>query len=166
MSLAGGDFDLAGFQLAKRNSEMTVTDKQLANLRPFQPGQSGNVNGRPLGSRTAFSAAFLRDLAETWAEHGKATMVHTARVNPEVYFATCARLIPKDVQLTIEQTTPRGLDADDLAILRAIKAELPSANSQSPEQVLTFVRSAIRAHSAPTVEALPATYARHEDIDD
>src|SRR6516165_6135838 len=71
-------------------------------------GISGNPNGRPVGSRTAFSNAFLRDLAESWAEHGKATMVHTAKANPEVYFATCARLIPKDVQLTIEQTTPQA----------------------------------------------------------
>ena len=26
---------------------MTVTDKQLANLRPWKPGQSGNPKGRP-----------------------------------------------------------------------------------------------------------------------
>ena len=40
--------------------------------RPFPPGTSGNPNGRPVGSRTAFSAAFLRDLGEAWAEHGLA----------------------------------------------------------------------------------------------
>jgi hypothetical protein len=39
--------------------------------RPFPPGVSGNPNGRPVGSRTAFSHVFLRDLAESWAEHGK-----------------------------------------------------------------------------------------------
>src|SRR6516165_2401690 len=71
--------------------------------RPFPPGISGNPNGRPVGSRTAFSAAFMRDLAETWAEHGKDTMLHTAKLNPEIFFATCARLIPKDVQLTVQQ---------------------------------------------------------------
>jgi hypothetical protein len=89
-------------------------------------GISGNPNGRPVGSRTAFSNAFLRDLAESWAEHGKATMVHTAKANPEVYFATCARLIPKDVQLTIEQTTPRGLDQSDIAamLLRGFRTKV------------------------------------------
>ena len=114
---------------------------QNANLRPWRPGESGNVNGRPVGSRSAFSAAFLRDLAESWAEHGKATMTHTARANPEVYFSTC-------VQLTIEQTAPRGLDAEDLAILKAIKAAIPDANSRSPEDVLTYVLQAVRAHGA------------------
>jgi hypothetical protein len=111
-------------------------------------GISGNPNGRPVGSRTAFSNAFLRDLAESWAEHGKATMVHTAKANPEVYFATCARLIPKDVQLTIEQTTPRGLDQSDMSILRAIKQSLPDANSRTPSEVLNYVLDAVRAHSS------------------
>ena len=32
--------------------------------RPWPAGVSGNPNARPVGSRTAFSAAFLRDLAE------------------------------------------------------------------------------------------------------
>jgi hypothetical protein len=31
----------------------------------WQPGQSGNLQGRPLGSRQAFSAGFNRDLAES-----------------------------------------------------------------------------------------------------
>jgi hypothetical protein len=113
----------------------------------FVDGHAG-MGGRPFGSRQTFSTAFLRDLAQTWGEYGIETMRHTAKTNPEVYFATCARLIPKDVQLTIEQTTPRGLDADDLAILRAIKQSLPDANSRSPEDVLTFVLDAVRAHSS------------------
>ena len=39
---------------------------------PWRPGQSGNLNGRPVGSRSTFSAGFTRDLAEVWAEKGKA----------------------------------------------------------------------------------------------
>ena len=35
------------------------------NLKPWQPGQSGNLNGRPVGSRTAFSAGFLKDLVRS-----------------------------------------------------------------------------------------------------
>ena len=44
-----------------------------------KPGQSGNLNGRPVGTRQAFSAGFLRDLAEVWSEEGRETMVKTAR---------------------------------------------------------------------------------------
>src|SRR5436190_24037407 len=103
--------------------------------RPFQPGVSGNPNGRPVGARTADAAAFMRDLAETWAEHGKDTMLHTAKLNPEVFFATCARLIPKDVQLSIQQHCSSNLDHADLEILRAIKQAIPDAGQCQPSEV-------------------------------
>ena len=48
------------------------------NLKPWPPGVSGNPNGRPVGSRSTFSAGFTRDLAEVWAEKGKASMLYTA----------------------------------------------------------------------------------------
>ena len=40
--------------------------KLVVNGRMWQPGQSGNPNGRQVGSRSAFSAGFTRDLAEVW----------------------------------------------------------------------------------------------------
>ena len=60
------------------------------NLKPWPPGVSGNPNGRPVGSRSAFSAGFTRDLAEVWADKGKAAMLYTAEKQPAVFFATCA----------------------------------------------------------------------------
>ena len=52
--------------------------KLVVNGRMWQPGQSGNPNGRQVGSRSAFSAEFTRDLAEVWAE--KASMRATGDV--------------------------------------------------------------------------------------
>ena len=59
--------------------------------RPTQwkPGQSGNLNGRPVGTRQAFSAGFLRDVAEVWSEEGRETMVKTARTNPAAFCYLC-----------------------------------------------------------------------------
>ena len=50
----------------------------LQNLTPWKPGQSGNLNGRPVGSRTVFSQAFLKDLAEVWSDEGCEAMLKTS----------------------------------------------------------------------------------------
>ena len=50
---------------------MAFEPSKHVNGRMWPPGVSGNPNGRPVGSRTAFSAGFLRDLAEVWQSHGR-----------------------------------------------------------------------------------------------
>ena len=83
-------------------------------------------------------------------------MARVAKLQPESFFATCARLLPKDVALTIETQPPGGLPPDDISILRAIKESIPDANSKTPQEVLSFVAEAVRAHSAKTISALPS----------
>ena len=118
--------------------------------RPFPPGVSGNPNGRPPGHHTRhmFSEAFIRDLSASWSQDGATVLKRVAKENPSSYFSVCARLLPAEVTATIEQTVPCGLDADDLAILRAIKQSLPDANSRTPSEVLNYVLDAVRAHSS------------------
>jgi hypothetical protein len=123
----------------------------------WKPGQSGNINGRPIGHRTRhqFSAQFLADLAEVWATEGKQTMLATARAQPETFFATCARLIPKDVELTVRQHYSSDLDHADLEILKAIKQAIPDAGHRQPGEVLQFTLDAIRSHGAQQLIARP-----------
>ena len=127
---------------------MALEPTKHVNGRMWQPGQSGNPNGRPVGSRTAFSNAFLKDLAEVWQEHGRDTIVQTARTNPTTFFAVCARLIPNDVRVTVEQGLPASLSLDDWATLRevlsAVREGLPSADQMQPGQVFQYVLSALR----------------------
>jgi hypothetical protein len=120
----------------------------------WKPGQSGNPHGRPVGHQTrhAFSARFLTDLAEVWGAHGKETMIATAKANPEVFFGTCARLIPRDVQLTVQQNYSFQLDPVDLEILRAIKAAIPDAGDRQPGEVFNVVMDALRAHNARLID--------------
>jgi hypothetical protein len=125
---------------------MELTTKP-ENRGRWQPGQSGNMAGKPPGARHRFSAAFLQDLADVWQAHGRETMIATARVNPSTFFAVCARLIPSDVKISVEQTFG-GLSAEDYAILQGIKEALPAANSQNPADVLAYVRDTLRAADA------------------
>ena len=66
---------------------MPLEPTKHVNGRMWQLGQSGNPNGRPVGSRSAFSAGFTRDLAEVWAEKGKASMLYTAEKQPAVFLS-------------------------------------------------------------------------------
>lgn len=118
----------------------------------WKSGQSGNLQGRPVGSRNQFSNAFMSDLAAVWAAHGRETMEATAKVNPEAFFATCARLLPRDVAISIQTQAPI-LDAGDLQILKAIKLALPNAGDREPSEVLQFVLDAVRAHEAKVIDA-------------
>src|SRR5262252_3276745 len=121
---------------------------EYPNLKPWKPGQSGNLNGRPVGSRSAFSAGFTRDLAEVWAEKGKASMLYTAEKQPAVFFATCARLIGPEVKLTIEQQQQGNLSPADwnlmMQILDAVKSVIPDAANRPAGEVLEFVLGALR----------------------
>jgi hypothetical protein len=88
---------------------------------------------------------FLADLADVWAEHGRATIIHTAKASPETFFAVCSRLIPKDVELTVRQHFSSELDPADLEILRAIKNATPDAGQRQPGEVFNVVLEAVRA---------------------
>jgi hypothetical protein len=116
--------------------------------RPTQwkPGQSGNLNGRPVGSRSAYSAGFLRDLAEVWATHGKDTMIKTAQDQPSVFFATCARLIGPEVKLTIEQNLPGNMEEWQTMkeVIEAVRQAIPDASSKPPGAELEHVLGALQ----------------------
>ena len=130
------------------------------NLKPWPPGVSGNPNGRPVGSRSAFSAGFTRDLAEVWAEKGKASMLYTAEKQPAVFFAICARLLPNDVRVTVEQSLPGNLRMEDWQVMReviaAVRQAIPEAGSNPPGAVLEHVLEALRA-----AQANPIAYAKN-----
>ncbi len=128
---------------------------EISKPTQWKPGQSGNLNGRPVGTRQAFSAGFLRDLAEVWSEEGRETMVETARTSPATFFAVCARLIGPEVKLTIEQSLPGNLSMEDWQVMKevvaAVRQAIPDASSKPPGAVLEHVLSALRQADAKLI---------------
>ena len=118
----------------------------------WKPGQSGNLNGRPVGTRQAFSAGFYRDLAEVFAKHGRAAMEKTAIDQP--------RLLPAETRLTIEAGLPGGLDPGDWALLEAVRAGIPDAAHTRPGEVFERVLSALRQADAKLLDSPEKTEKR------
>ncbi len=80
------------------------------NLTPWQPGQSGNPNGRPLGSRNAFSQAYVRDFQTVWDESGITAIRAMASKNPSGFVAIAWKLIPQQVAVDMQASLPGNLD--------------------------------------------------------
>jgi hypothetical protein len=135
---------------------VTQSPNQLKNLRPqpWQPGQSGNPAGRP--PRAQLSERFIGDMCKSWAEEGPKVLSTLARTQPAVYAGLAAKLVPTDVQISLEARLPAGLDPSDwqlvMAMLEAVKIGVPNANSLPPQQVLEHTLNALRAYGAKTID--------------
>ena len=68
----------------------------------FQPGQSGNVKGRPIGAKARFSQDFIADVHEAWLAHGADALRICAVTEPGRFLQVCASLMPRDVAVAID----------------------------------------------------------------
>jgi hypothetical protein len=129
-------------------------ENSLKNLRPWQQGQTGNPNGRPT-ARSRLTEHFIADVSDTWSEHGAAILKRMATKEPTRFADLCSRLIPRDVQLTLQQRLPGNLEPDEWAamveLLGAIKSQLPG-DDRKPGEIAALVTDALRLHGAKVVE--------------
>ena len=78
-------------------------------LQPWQPGQSGNPNGRPKGSRNKLGEDFIRDIYESWKARGREVIEKVIETKPQDFLKVVASLLPKefhikdDARMTEEQ---------------------------------------------------------------
>ncbi len=69
----------------------------------FKPGQSGNPQGRPKGSKNKLSESFLEALAEDFEKHGKDAIERVFKNAPGEYLRIVASMVPKEFLLEIAQ---------------------------------------------------------------
>lgn len=66
-------------------------------LKPFRPGQSGNLGGKPTGTRNRLAAALLQALADDFEKHGKTAILSCRSEAPARYLQIVSSLLPKEL---------------------------------------------------------------------
>jgi len=80
----------------------------------FKPGQSGNPAGRPKGSRSKLSEAFLLALSNDFEVNGLDAVQKVRDEKPEAYLNVIGRLMPKLMELS-------GPDGESIPISGAVR---------------------------------------------
>jgi hypothetical protein len=92
-------------------------------------GVSGNARGTLEGSRRAFSAAFIRTLADDFRLHGRQAIEKVRKTQPAAYLKVCALLVPREHKVEhrnlLKDLTDEELEAaiDALRAMMATQAE-------------------------------------------
>jgi hypothetical protein len=76
----------------------TTEQKQKRDTR-WKPGQSGNPDGRPKGSRNKFSTELIEAFALDFEAHGTATIEKVPAEKPHEYLRIAASLVPKQFEI-------------------------------------------------------------------
>lgn len=75
---------------------------QNKNLKPAQPGEVRNPNGRPKGSRNKLGEAFLEALHSDFEQHGVGAIEACRKEKPDAYLKVLASILPKELKISNE----------------------------------------------------------------
>jgi Family of unknown function (DUF5681) len=88
---------------AVTTSPKRITDKTVPKqLTPWKPGESGNLAGRPKGSRNKLGEQFLADLYAFWETAGPTVIQAAAYDNPAAFVKVMAMILPQELKLGLD----------------------------------------------------------------
>ena len=81
----------------------TTRKKQLApGMKPaWKPGESGNLSGRPKGSRNKLGEAFIEDVYNTWKERGQEVLDWMCENDPSAFARIVAGILPQKMEADV-----------------------------------------------------------------
>lgn len=123
----------------------------------WKPGQIPNPAGRPLGARNRFSEDVVTAFAVDWAAGGPEVIARVRQQDPSTYLRVVASILPKDLLVSVAQSTPGNLDPDEWRVLvdlvRLIKSSAPEGASALPSDMAPALEETVRAHFAKPIPA-------------
>ena len=96
--------------------------------------------GRPRGSRSKLSEAFISDLSDAWEAHGQDALVKCATQEPATFVKIVANLLPRKVDATLEVTSAfEGYDLNDaIQFAQAYEIALRAIGAEPPPEMKTI----------------------------
>jgi hypothetical protein len=91
--------DISGSKRGKRRRSKTDNTDPQQKPWLFKPGQSGNPDGRPKGSRNKLAEDFLADAYQQWQQHGAGALDKMATSEPAKFCQMVASLLPKEMHI-------------------------------------------------------------------
>ena len=113
--------------MTKRSRAASTAVEQQTRVvgKPFKPGQSGNPNGRPKGSRNQLGEDFISALQADFKEHGTDVIAEVRETKPSDYLKVVASILPREIN--VNKTALQELSDDELAgILDAVRLQVLS----------------------------------------
>jgi hypothetical protein len=65
----------------------------------WQPGQSGNPAGRPIGNRNKLNEKFILALHDDFVDHGSKVIAKVREEKPDIYLKVIASILPRELHV-------------------------------------------------------------------
>ena len=90
----------------------------------WQPGQSGNPAGRPIGNRNKLNEKFILALHDDFGQHGAKVIEQVRKDKPDVYLKVIASILPRELHVK-DGSVFDGMSSEQLdEILGSVRAIL------------------------------------------
>ncbi|HLG85130.1 MAG TPA: hypothetical protein VKY22_29380 [Bradyrhizobium sp.] len=127
----------------------------------WKAGVSGNPAGRPMASRQRLGEKIIANIAALWESEGEAVLRRLIAEDPATFAKLAFQILPKDVLVNVQQSTPGGLEPEQWARLREILAmvERIAPPGTSPDAALMALENGLRAEFAVPIGHAPEALA-------